>query len=51
VSQAGTKIEIRNCQSWLREYVVALVEKEILEPDALDVVDSAPKISSMDVAL
>jgi len=47
--QVGTKVEIKNCQSWLREYVVALVEKRVLEASALDVVDSAPKISSMDV--
>ena len=43
------KVEIKNCQSWLREYVVALVEKKLLEPSALEIVDGAPKISSMDV--
>ena len=43
------KVEIKNCQSWLREYVVALVEKQLLEPSALEIVDGAPKISSMDV--
>lgn len=47
--QVGTKVEIKNCHSWLREYVVALMEKMVLEASALDVVDSAPKISSMDV--
>ena len=47
--QVGVKVEIKNCQSWLREYVVALVEKA-LEASALEVVDSAPKISSMNTA-
>ena len=45
--QAGVKIEIKNCQSWLREYVSALVERNMVEASALGVVDSAPKISSM----
>lgn len=47
--QVGVKVEIKNCQSWLREYVVALMEKTVLEASALDVVDGAPKILSMDV--
>ena len=42
-----TKVVIKNCQSWLREYVAALVEKRVLEPSALDVVDGAPAISSL----
>jgi len=50
VLQVGVKVEIKNCQSWLREYVVALVEKKVLEASALEVVDSAPKISSTDTA-
>ena len=49
MSQVGTKVEIKNCQSWLREYVVALVEKGVLEASALDVVEGAPEISSMAV--
>ena len=45
--QVGVKVEIKNCQSWLRDYVVVLVEKKVLEASALEVVDGAPKISSM----
>jgi len=48
--QVGVKVEMKNCQSWLREYVIALVEKNVFEASALDVVDSAPKIASMDAA-
>jgi len=43
----GTKVAIKDCQSWLREYVVALVENGVLKPSALDVVDGAPAISSL----
>lgn len=45
--QIGGKVEIKNCQSWLREYVVELVGKQVLKPSALVVVGNAPKISSL----
>jgi len=49
-TSVGRKIEIKNCQSWLREYVVALVEREVLERSALAAVDDAPTVSCLDIA-
>lgn len=46
--QVGRKVEIKNCQSWLREYVVALVEKQMFGQAALDVMGEAPTVSSLD---
>ncbi|KAF8606902.1 hypothetical protein BDV93DRAFT_520521 [Ceratobasidium sp. AG-I] len=39
----GRRVAIKNCQTWLRELVVALVEEKILETSAIDTLDGAPK--------
>jgi len=44
-SQGGKKVrvEIQNCQTWLRQVTVALVEDGILPADAIVNLDKAPK--------
>ncbi|KDN48240.1 hypothetical protein RSAG8_02832, partial [Rhizoctonia solani AG-8 WAC10335] len=37
------RVEIKNCQTWLREFVCALVEHGICEAEAIDVLDRAPR--------
>ena len=37
------RVEIRNCQTWMREVVGVLVGEGMLGSEALDVVDEAPK--------
>ncbi|EUC63466.1 hypothetical protein RSOL_491410 [Rhizoctonia solani AG-3 Rhs1AP] len=37
------RVEIKNCQTWLREYVCALVEHGICDADAIGVLDRAPR--------
>jgi hypothetical protein len=37
------KVDLRNCQTWLREFVGVLVEDGVLSGDALVVMDGAPK--------
>lgn len=41
--QDTNKVEIKNCQTWLREVVEALIEDEVFPPIALAVLDEAPK--------
>jgi len=36
-------VEIRNCQTWIRDAVTALVEAEIMDEEALRIVEKAPK--------
>ncbi|RDL39283.1 uncharacterized protein BP5553_03623 [Venustampulla echinocandica] len=38
-----TRVDIQNCQTWVRQFVEKLIESEILEVDALSKLDSAPK--------
>ncbi|KAF2681241.1 hypothetical protein K458DRAFT_420760 [Lentithecium fluviatile CBS 122367] len=37
------RVEIQNCQTWLREVVAALVREGVMEEAALRIIDSAPK--------
>ncbi|KAF2434037.1 hypothetical protein EJ08DRAFT_668629 [Tothia fuscella] len=37
------RVQINNCQTWLRQVVAALVEKNIMPSEALTIVDNAPK--------
>ncbi|KAH7336918.1 hypothetical protein B0J17DRAFT_718832 [Rhizoctonia solani] len=37
------RVEIKNCQTWLREFVCALVEHGICEAEAIGVLDRAPR--------
>jgi hypothetical protein len=39
----GRRVAIKNCQTWMREFVVALVEEEILDGSAIGALDAAPK--------
>jgi hypothetical protein len=36
-------VKIENCQTWLRDVVIKLVEKEVLDEEAIRIVDIAPK--------
>ncbi|KUJ07754.1 uncharacterized protein LY89DRAFT_660007 [Mollisia scopiformis] len=38
-----SRVQVRNCQSWLREFVGKLVEMGIFDEDALEKVDAVPK--------
>jgi len=38
-----SRIEIKNCQTWLREFMVELIEAEILPAEALEELDKAPE--------
>ncbi|KAH8686002.1 hypothetical protein BGZ60DRAFT_396652 [Tricladium varicosporioides] len=42
-SNSKSRIEIKNCQTWLRELVVILVEQGIFSDESLIELDSAPK--------
>jgi hypothetical protein len=37
------KVELKNCQSWMRESVVVEIERGIFPADALVELDMAPK--------
>ncbi|KDQ60267.1 hypothetical protein JAAARDRAFT_601244 [Jaapia argillacea MUCL 33604] len=39
----GKKVEIKNCQTWLRDFVQVLVEEGIFPSSALAALDAAPK--------
>jgi hypothetical protein len=36
-------VNIENCQTWPREVVVGLVEKGLLNEEAVDILDGSPK--------
>jgi hypothetical protein len=38
-----TRVDVKNCQTWLRDVVVVLVENGIFPDDALVTLDRAPK--------
>ncbi|KAF8849423.1 hypothetical protein BDZ45DRAFT_634364 [Acephala macrosclerotiorum] len=38
-----TRVQIQNCQTWLRELVAKLVENNIFADDALEKLDAVPK--------
>ncbi|KAL3425123.1 hypothetical protein PVAG01_04404 [Phlyctema vagabunda] len=38
-----TRVQIQNCQTWMRELVVKLVEERIFPDDALEKLDAVPK--------
>ncbi|KAL1952865.1 hypothetical protein VTO42DRAFT_4092 [Malbranchea cinnamomea] len=40
---SGRRVEIQNCQTWLRQLVAAYVDRGILGPEALAAVDQAPR--------
>ncbi|OSD01920.1 hypothetical protein PYCCODRAFT_1435917 [Trametes coccinea BRFM310] len=42
-SGAKGRIEVQDCQFWVKRYVAALVEQGILSPAALDVLATAPE--------
>ncbi|KAI9059068.1 hypothetical protein FKP32DRAFT_1596724 [Trametes sanguinea] len=42
-SGAKGRIEVQDCQFWLKRYVAALVEQGILSPTAIDVLAAAPE--------
>ncbi|OBT48080.1 hypothetical protein VE00_01021 [Pseudogymnoascus sp. WSF 3629] len=42
-SGVGSRVELKNCQTWLREVVVALVGNGTFPNDAVEVIDQAPK--------
>ncbi|TGJ79164.1 hypothetical protein E0Z10_g9601 [Xylaria hypoxylon] len=42
-STRGTRVEIRNCQTWLMEVVNALHEEGIFDSNAVEVIKTAPK--------
>ncbi|KAF2013355.1 hypothetical protein BU24DRAFT_442470 [Aaosphaeria arxii CBS 175.79] len=37
------RVAIQNCQTWLRELVVKLVEKGVMDQSAVEAIDKAPK--------
>ncbi|KAF2123947.1 hypothetical protein P153DRAFT_327702 [Dothidotthia symphoricarpi CBS 119687] len=37
------RVAIQNCQTWLREFVAALVQKGLMDQSALQILDGAPK--------
>ncbi|KAF2801836.1 uncharacterized protein BDZ99DRAFT_469349 [Mytilinidion resinicola] len=37
------RVEIQNCQTWLRQVVAALVQADVVDEAALQIVDGAPK--------
>lgn len=37
------RVQIQNCQTWLRSGIEALVREEIMDKSALQTIDSAPK--------
>ncbi|KAG9097842.1 hypothetical protein FRC06_007124 [Ceratobasidium sp. 370] len=39
----GQRVAIKNCQTWMREYVSKLVERGILDASAVGILDQAPK--------
>ncbi|PVI04890.1 hypothetical protein DM02DRAFT_725567 [Periconia macrospinosa] len=45
VSSQGPRqrVAIQNCQTWLREFVAALVQKGAMDQSALQILDGAPK--------
>ncbi|KAJ3502975.1 hypothetical protein NLJ89_g8643 [Agrocybe chaxingu] len=42
-SKPGTRVLVKNCQTWMREYVQALIAAGVSKQDALDILDKAPK--------
>ncbi|KAJ4314364.1 hypothetical protein N0V84_008944 [Fusarium piperis] len=42
-SSSHSRVEIRNCQTWVREVVEKLVESDIMNESALETVWNAPK--------
>ncbi|KAG8728374.1 hypothetical protein FRC12_021795 [Ceratobasidium sp. 428] len=45
VADSGVKLRvaIKNCQTWMREYVVKLTKSGVLDASAVGIVDDAPK--------
>ncbi|QRV77594.1 hypothetical protein RhiJN_05609 [Ceratobasidium sp. AG-Ba] len=45
VAESGVRrrVAIKNCQTWMRDYVLKLVERGVLDQAAVEIVDSAPK--------
>ncbi|EPE09040.1 hypothetical protein F503_06816 [Ophiostoma piceae UAMH 11346] len=37
------RVEIRDCQTWMKDFITVLVEASVLNRDSLDVLDNAPK--------
>ncbi|KAL9098095.1 MAG: hypothetical protein Q9163_006178 [Psora crenata] len=42
-SESTTRVQIKNCQTWLRELVEGLIADGIFPPEALKALDTAPK--------
>jgi hypothetical protein len=38
-----SRVEMKNCQTWLREFVLALIDKDIFPSEALVEVEQAPR--------
>ena len=43
ILQEPTRVEVKNCQTWLRMVVEALIHDHIFPPEALVAIDAAPK--------
>ncbi|CAE7145615.1 unnamed protein product [Rhizoctonia solani] len=39
----GTRVPVRNCQTWMYDYVAALVARNILEASAVEALSQVPK--------
>jgi len=43
MQRPGSKVEIKNCQTWLADVVSALYEKEIVDSNVVEIIRTAPK--------
>jgi hypothetical protein len=37
------RVEIQNCQTWLKDVVAALVQNELIHESAIQIISDAPK--------
>ncbi|OAA55561.1 hypothetical protein SPI_08245 [Niveomyces insectorum RCEF 264] len=42
-SSGNKRVEIRDCQTWLKDFITVLVEAGVLHQDSLDVINTAPE--------
>ncbi|KAK3393960.1 hypothetical protein B0H63DRAFT_517125 [Podospora didyma] len=42
-SQRRFRVAIKNCQTWLRQLVDAMIEKGLIDPSAKDILDASPQ--------
>ncbi|KDR78330.1 hypothetical protein GALMADRAFT_94990 [Galerina marginata CBS 339.88] len=42
-STPGKKVQIKDCQTWMREFVEALISEQVFPISALEILDTAPK--------